>query len=198
MPSRKRDQSQRRKQKKENRRIDILLGIILAVVVIAVLTLSLNPNNLLNLFPIVHQKYNYNCGELQIDINSMKEAAAYYRYGIQKPAGANYKFEILGMKVTNNAPAYEDLSGFRLKLIANDGSVFTSTQFSSIEKITLADNTEENYSCSELPIASISQFGLNSTQSAEGCKIFLMLNNLTPSSLQVYNSTGLKCTLSLG
>lgn len=197
MPSRKRKQNQRRKQKK-NRRIDILLGIILTIVIITVLILSLNPNNLLNLFPIAHQNYNYNCGELQIDVNSMMEATAYYRYGIQKPAGANYKFEILGMKITNNAPAFEDLSGFRLKLVANEGSVYTSTPFNSIEKITLADNTEENYTCNELPIASISQFGLNSTQSAEGCKIFLMLSSLTPASLQIYNFTGLKCTLPLG
>jgi hypothetical protein len=194
MPSRKRKQNQRRKQKKNRR--TLLIGIILTVVIITVLVLSLNQNNFLNIFSNATQ--NYNCDELQIDINSMKEAAAYYRYGIQKPAGANYKFEILGMKITNNAPAYEDLSGFRLKLIANDGSVFTSTQFNSIEKITLADNTEENFTCSELPLASISHFGLNSTQSAEGCKIFLMLSNLTPSSLQVYNFTGLKCTLSLG
>jgi hypothetical protein len=175
----------------------MMVGIILVAVAIAVGIFSFGAKNFPSLITSPNPPQLYNCGELQIDVNSMKEATAYYRFGIPKPSGTDHKFEILDMKVTNNANAFEDLSGFRLKLVADNGNSYAPTQFNSIEKITLIDSSVIDYSCSELGLASISQFGLNSTQSAEGCKIFLVLTSLTPASLEVYNVTGLKCAVPL-
>lgn len=196
MPSHGKKRTQ--KKQKKDIRIMLLAVTVLAVAIVAAAIFSFRQNNFLNTTSSPPQNYNYNCGELQVDINSMKEAASYYRYGIQKPAGANFKFEIIDMKVTNNANIFEDLSGFRMKLVASDGSSYAPTQFNSIEKITLADNSVIDYSCSELALASVSRFGLNALQSTGGCKIFLMLSNLLPASLQIYDTSGLKCTISLG
>lgn len=175
-----------------------MVGIIAVIVVIAIGVFSFGQKNIQDIISNAGNPSNQNnCGELQIDIGSMKEAVAYYRFGLPKPSGTGYKFEVLGMKVTNNAKAFEDLSGFRMKLVTDNGNSYVPTQFNSIEKITLTDNSVVDYSCNELGLASISQFGLDSMQYAEGCKIFLVLNDRTPDSLQLYNVTGLKCTIPL-
>lgn len=152
----------RERHKKKENRMKLWLGIAAAVIIIVIAISSFGGQNILNTVSNPSQtSTSYNCGELQVDINSMQEAVAYYRYGIVKPAGTNYKFEIIDMKVTNNANAFADLSGYRLKLVASDGSLYAPTQFNSIEKITLADNSVINDNCSELALASISRFGLN-------------------------------------
>lgn len=183
------------KNKKKLSRMQMIAGVAVVAIIIATLALSFNPNVLQNQISSASQ---YNCGTLQINIQYMKEAIAYYRNGISKPSGTNYKYEIIDMSTTNYANSFQDLSGYRLKLVANDGTVIAPTQFGSIEKITYGDNTAVDFNCTELALASISRFGLNASQSARGCKIFLMLSNLTPASLQVYNVTGLQCTVYLG
>jgi hypothetical protein len=138
----------------------------------------------------------WNCGDMQIDINSIKEAAGYYRFGIQKPAAEGYKFEVLSLAVANKADAAKDFSGYRIQLIAGS-KAYMPVAFSEIEKIVLMDKSTIDYSCEELKLASISRFELGAGESSTGCKIFQMLKDYQPTSLAIYDAVGLKCTVQI-
>lgn len=137
------------------------------------------------------------CGNLQVSVNSVQEATAYYRYGIAKPASNNYKFEIFDLTATNIGSSTKDFSGFKLNLQTSDGTSYLPTEFSSIEKITLLDNTTVNNSCSELALASASRLVLNSGQSASGCKIYQILSSQKPALFWLYDTSGLRCEIQI-
>ena len=190
------------KKKTQNKLKQRRIGLVVAVVLILALGILsyLSPQlqvitNTQSSTTSVYQPAN--CGDLQISVNSVREAAAYYRFGIQKPATSNYKFVILSLTVTNKGNAAKDFSGFRLNLETNDNTTYSPTQFNSIEKITLQDNSIINYNCDELALASISRLVLGAGESATGCKIYLTLNNLNPVSLLLYDTSGLKCTVKI-
>lgn len=136
----------------------------------------------------------WNCGNMQIDLNAVKEAIGYYRFGLQRPASTGYKFEILTLTIINKADVTKEFSGYRVQLTAG-GSTYTPLSFNNIESITLQDQSTINYSCNELALASISRFELNSGESSTGCKIFQILSDSQPSSISIYNTSGLICTI---
>ena len=138
----------------------------------------------------------WNCGDMQIDLNSVKEAVSYTRFGIIRPASSDSKFEILKLTITNKGTTVKDFSGYRLQIIA-DSSSYSPVSFSSIEKITLLDGSTIDYSCSEAKIASISRLTLQPGGSETGCKIFQVLKTLRPASLNLYDLSGLKCSIEL-
>lgn len=184
------------KKKRKNQKKNILIAA--AVIVIAGIFLltygpGYNPGGNQSSLPTNPA----NCGDLQINVNSFKEAIAYYRFGIPQPSSDNYKFEIFDLTVVNKGTATEDFSGFRLNLRTNDGAVYIPKEFTSIEKITLPDNTTMDYACNELALASASRLILNPGESANGCKIYLILNTQTPSSFSIYDTSGLKCTIQI-
>lgn len=136
------------------------------------------------------------CGDLQIDINSVKEATAYIRFGISRPAPEDSKFEILNLTLTNKGIETRDFSGYRLELLA-DSTSYISTSFSNIEKITLLDGPTADYPCRESKIASVSRLTLGPGESETGCKVFQILKSLEPASIKLSNLAGYKCSVKL-
>jgi len=182
---------------KPNTIILVLLAVIVLVAVIyflfekGIIPSSIIPSD--GVTPTVTQ---WNCEDMQIDVNSIKEAINYYRFGIARPATENFKFEILNLTVTNKANVTKDFSGHRMELLADNVSYIPVT-FNEIEKITLIDNSVLDYPCRELALASISRFELNAGESSTGCKIFTILEDLSPTLLSIYNTTGLKCSIQI-
>jgi hypothetical protein len=136
------------------------------------------------------------CGDLQIDVNSVKEAVNYYRYGFQKPAQSNHKFVILNLTVTNKVGVAKDFSGYRINLLAGNSS-YIPMIFNEIESITLTDNRVINYNCRESDLAYISRFELGAYESSTGCKIFQILSGSSPASISIYEVETLKCVINL-
>jgi len=171
----------------------VILAIIILVAVYFLVggKLGLQPSG--NFTPYITL---VNCEDLQISINSIKEAIAYYRFDILIPAPSDYKFEIINLTVTNKGNATKDFSGHRLELLA-DGATHMAFSFSEIEKITLLDNSTTDYNCRESRFASIYRLELNAGESSTGCKIFRMLKDSEPVSISVYDLEGLKCTIQL-
>lgn len=177
----------------------IILSLVVGLIVIAVVAIYFTQNRSLTQNPNYNPNANLrSCDNLQIVVNSMREASAYYRYGYIKVAPTSYKFEILDLTVTNTGSYQGDFSGYRLALNASDGSSAIPVQFFSFEKMVLLDNSTFDFSCNETNLASSSRFVLNSGQSSNGCKIFSILSGSSPSFLSVYNVSGLKCIISLG
>lgn len=173
----------------------VILAVIVLIAIFYFLTggeLDLQPSG--NFTPNVSQQWN--CGDMRIDLNSIKEALYYYRFGIQRSATENYKFETLNLTVTNKANVTKDFSGHRMELIA-DSKTSIPVIFNEMERITLIDNSTIDYTCRELALASVSRFELNAGESSTGCKIFRVLKDSSPTSLSVYSSTDLICTIQL-
>ncbi len=170
--------------------------IALAIIALAVIFyLFLNENAIIpGITTTIFQQHN--CGDLQIDVNSVKEAVNYYRYGFQKPAPSNHKFAILNLTVTNKAGATKDFSGYRISLLAGSSSYIPMT-FNEIENITLTDYRMINYNCRESELAYISRFELGAGESATGCKIFQILSDSSPASISIYEVETLKCVINL-
>ena len=139
---------------------------------------------------------NWNCGDLQIDINSMKEASSYTKFGIDKPAPSDYKYEVLSFTVTNKGSVTKDFSGYRLDLVA-DSTKFIPVTFSNIEKISLVGGSSIDYACNESKIASVYRLVLDPGESETGCKIFQVLEDLVPASMNLYNLTVSQCSVKL-
>ena len=138
----------------------------------------------------------WNCADMQIDVTSVKEASAYFRYGLQRNAPPGYVFQMLAMTVTNKAGMTQDFSGYRMELSAG-GRTYIPSIFNNVEKIIPVGGAATDLSCSELALASISRLVLDSGQSSSGCKIFQVLQDAQPTSLAIYDTTGLKCTIQL-
>ena len=137
-----------------------------------------------------------NCGDLQIDLDSIKEAMSYTRSGLVKPAVRDFKFLILDLTVTNKGDFSKDFSGHKLRLTADGGS-YIPFSFSKIDKITLLDDSTIDYVCAENKLASISRIVLEAEESERGCKIFQVPENSTAKSLSVYHLERLKCVIQL-
>jgi hypothetical protein len=138
----------------------------------------------------------WNCGDLQINVNSVEEAIGYYKYGVKKPAIENFKFEIMDITVINKATVTKDISGYRILLLAGNSS-YIPIAISQIEKIALLDNSVVDYSCDELKMSSISRIELEAGKSSRGCKAFQIPINSRPASISVYDVESLKCTIKI-
>ena len=137
-----------------------------------------------------------NCVDLQIDIDSVKEATSYTRGTLVKPAVQGLKFLILDLTVTNKGDSSKDFSGYKLRLTADVNS-YGPVSFSRIDKITLLDNSAIDYICSENRLASISRLELGAGESETGCKIFQVPEDSAAKSLSVYKLERLKCVIRL-
>lgn len=137
-----------------------------------------------------------NCGDLQIDINSIKEATSYTRGTLVKPAIQDFKFLILDLTVTNKGDFSKDFSGYRIRLTA-DGSGYTPLSFSKIDKVTLLNDLTIDYVCEENKLASISRLVLAGGESESGCKVFQIPETSIAKSLSVYKQEVLKCVIQL-
>jgi len=189
----------KRKLKKKTNVSVIFILIILAIVIIIIFISPVKmiiPNATTpETGPSVKR---WNCGDIQIDVNSVKEAISYTRFGVLRPAPPDSKFEVFSLTVTNKGTGTKDLSGYRLGLLA-DGTSYSPVLFSSIEKITLLDGSSIIYDspCRESKLASISRLVLGAGESETGCKIFQILRDLKPKSLNFYDLSGLKCSVGL-
>ena|GEM_PF-3459024 len=132
------------------------------------------------------------CDVLEINVNTMMEAANYYRFGIQKPALQGSKFIVLNLTVVNTGDTHRDFSGYRIELQA-DNRTYIPLRFDDIERLTLSDSSVIDYSCEELKMAYPSRFELDTGGSATGCKIFQILEDLEPKWLTFFTIEGLKC-----
>lgn len=138
-----------------------------------------------------------NCGDLQIDINSIKEAESYTRGTLENPALQDNKFVILNMTVTNKGDLSKDFSGYSLSLKANGNNYSPRQPFSKIDKITLLDGTTINYFCTENKLASLSRLVLGAEESESGCKIFQVSESSITKSISIYQQKVLKCVIQL-
>lgn len=136
----------------------------------------------------------WNCGDLQIDIHSVREANSYSRFGILTPSLEDYKFVILNLTATNKGNEIKEYVGYRLDLIDGDGRSYKSITFSKVESI-IFNNVTSDYYCEESVLASVSRPKLSPGQSIVGCKMFQILKTSQPDSLLVYDLVGLKCTI---
>jgi hypothetical protein len=187
-----------RKKKEKSKFRLILISLVLVTIILSLCYIFAKKSILELVKPGITTTTLYirqsNCGDLHVSIDSIKEAIAYYRFGIQKPAAENYKFEIMKITVTNVDDVSKDFSGYRLQLVAGNKS-YSPVIFHSIEKITQMDNSVIDYSCDELSLAYISRFELGAGESSTGCKIFRIQDDAIPVLLLIYNTTGLKCSI---
>jgi len=186
-----------KKRRKDSRLMLVLMAALGVIVVLAAASLFSSsglPQPQLPGYNGATSKWN--CADMQIDVTSVKEASAYFRYGLQRNAPPGYVFQMLAMTVTNKAGTTQDFSGYRMELSAG-GKTYIPSIFNNVEKIIPVGGAATDLSCSELTLASISRLVLESGQSSSGCKIFQVLQDAEPTSLAIYDTTGLKCTIQL-
>jgi hypothetical protein len=136
-----------------------------------------------------------NCGDLLIGIISRSQASEYLTgKGFWNVANEG-RFEILQILVTNKAQSAEDFSGYRMELVSGTEKSSTKNVFGEIERIRALDGTETDFACQELIFASVSRLTLGYGETSGGCKIFQVATGSRSSSLNVYDVSGLKCSL---
>jgi len=182
-------------KKSQNNKNLTIASVLILVVILAVAGFYLSPKGETPSTTVTNPTVaQWNCGELQVVINSVIEASGYYRNDSLKPAVTDYKFEILDITVTNEGTTTDDLSGGRIILLSGN-STYSPQGFSHIERIVLPDNSITAYDCRELNLSSVSRFVLGAGESSRGCKIFQVLKDSDPISFSVYELDKLKCTI---